>query len=109
MKHPQKKGKAFERYIAHKLSKAFDTNVRRTPCSGGLDIKGDLRNLSGPLEVFVFECKKQEKLNIWKCLDQTERQAGSKIGILIFARNRSRDYACMLFDDFMELVAKELQ
>jgi hypothetical protein len=101
----QRKGKDYERYIAKLLAKAFDTNVRRTPCSGGLDIKGDLRNLSGPLEAYVFECKKQEKLNIWKCLQQTFLQAGSgKKGVLVFSRNHERDYVCMDIHDFIELL-----
>ena len=105
MKHPLKKGKDFERKIAKILGKAFGCNVRRTPGSGNLDIKGDLRNLSGPLEQFVFECKKQERLNIWDALQQTFDEAGYKKGILIFTRNNEgRVYACMDLQDFIELI-----
>jgi len=103
----QRKGKGYEREIAKKLSKAFDCNVRRVPNSGGLDIKGDLRNLSGPLERFVIECKKQERLNIWACLRQTMWQAGSKVGLLIFSRNNERDYVCLELNDFMAILQNE--
>jgi Holliday junction resolvase len=93
------KGKAYERKIAKVLSDAFGCNVRRVPCSGALDIKGDLRNLHGPLEQFVIECKKQEKLNIWKCLEQAQTQAGHKTGLLVFSRNNT--------DDFIEILAEK--
>jgi len=102
------KGKNYERKIAKLLSEAFDCNVRRTPCSGGLDIKGDLRNLSGVLEDYVFECKRQEKLNIWKALQQTFIQAGHKKGVLIFTRNNEgRDYAVIDLRDFIEILSSE--
>lgn len=101
-----RKGKGYERHIAKLLSEAFDCNVRRTPCSGALDIKGDLRNLSGALEDFVFECKKQEKLNIWKAIHQAQVQAGYKIWTLIFSRNNERDYVIMDLQDWIALVQK---
>ena len=102
----QNKGKNYEREIAHKLSKVFNCDVRRVPCSGALDIKGDLRNLSGVLENYVFELKKQEKMNIWKCLQQTFRQAGHRVGVLIFSRNHERDYICMDLNDWIVLVQR---
>lgn len=104
MNRSQRKGKNYEREIAKRLSKVFACNVRRTPCSGGLDIKGDLRNLSGPLEPYVFECKKQESLNIWACMRQAENQAASKVPVLIFSRNNTPDYVCMRLEDWMQIV-----
>lgn len=100
------KGKNYERHIAKLLSEAFDCKVRRVPCSGALDIKGDLRNLSGPLEEWVFECKKQEKLNIWKAIHQAQVQAGYKKWALIFSRNNELDYVCMDINDFVEILQR---
>ena len=98
------KGKNFERLIAKIFAKAFNTNIRRTPGSGNLDIKGDLRNLSGPLEEWVIECKKQEKINIWDCIHQSQRQAGSKKWLLVFSRNREKEYVCLDLQDWIELI-----
>lgn len=106
MNKSQRKGKDYERRIAHILADAFDCRVRRVPNSGGLDIKGDLRNLSGALEDYIIECKKQEHLNIWACLAQTMRQAGSKVGLLIFSRNNERDYACLELNDLIALLQR---
>ena len=36
------KGKRFERDVAKMINKKFETNVRRTPMSGGMEIKGDI-------------------------------------------------------------------
>ena len=108
MINPQTKGKGYEREIAKKLSKMFDCNVRRTPCSGGLDIKGDLRNLSGALENWVFECKKQEKLNIWSAIKQARAAAGIKNWAVIFSRNRENcDYIVMDLNDWAAILLKE--
>lgn len=103
----QQKGKRYEREIASRFNKFFGCNIRRTPNSGGLWMKGDLVCLTGELARFVFECKHQETLNIWKCLEQTQRQAGSKEGVLVFKRNRSTDYVVMELTDWMNIV-KEL-
>ncbi len=104
--NPQTKGKTYERQIAKVLAKAFDCDVRRTPGSGNLDIKGDLRNLYGPLEDYVFELKKQEKINIWACIHQSQLEAGYKQWVLIFSRNRENDYVCMDLQDWIALVQK---
>jgi hypothetical protein len=42
---------------------------------------------------FSFECKNQEKLNIWDSLQQAEENSGDYSPVLIFKRNRSKTYA----------------
>ena len=69
------KGKRFERKVANRLNERFGTNVRRTPMSGGMTIKGDIIDLEGPLAQFSFECKNQERLNIWSALKQSQDDA----------------------------------
>jgi len=60
----RRKGKQFERWIAKRIG------GRRTPCSGGLDIKGDVRDMWGAFKEWVIECKAQEKGNLWAFCDQ---------------------------------------
>jgi len=62
------KGKRFELKIAKDLAKKFDTNIRRTPNSGGLSIKGDIMTTStrlnsshGYISYAVFCLKKKNK------------------------------------------------
>ena len=45
-------------------------------------------------------------MNIWKCLEQTMNQAGSKTGLLVFSRNYESNYACLYLDDFINLLLR---
>ena len=53
---------------------------------------------------YSFECKNQEKLNIWNSLEQAEQNAGKHIPLLIFKRNRSKTYAVLEFGKLLELL-----
>jgi len=102
------KGKRFERDVAKKLNKVFKTNVRRTPMSGGMDnFKGDIIDINPDSILFDYhgECKNQEKLNIWKALEQarSDRPMG-KTPVVVFTKNFEKDYACLEFEDFMNLL-----
>ncbi len=101
------KGKRFERDVAAQLNKKFNTNVRRTPMSGGMSIKGDIIDINPDSILFDYhwECKNQEKLNIWKALSQAraDRPMG-KTPVVVFTKNFEKDYACLEFEDFMNLL-----
>ena len=104
----KKKGDRFERDVAKQLNKKFDTNVRRTPMSGGMDnFKGDIIDINPDSILFDYhwECKNQEKLNIWKALEQarSDRPMG-KTPVVVFTKNFENDYACLEFEDFMNLL-----
>ena len=105
----KQKGNRYERYIAKLLSKVLSTNIRRTPNSGALGIRGDLRDrdspyLSGPLAGWVLELKKQEKTKIWEWIKQAENEAGSSKWALIFSKNREKDYVILDINDWLELL-----
>ena len=102
------KGKRFERDVAKQLNKKFNTNVRRTPMSGGMDnFKGDIIDINPDSILFDYhwECKNQEKLNIWKALEQARNDKPmGKTPVVVFRKNFERDYACLEFEDFMNLL-----
>lgn len=106
MLNANKKGKRFELRIAKDLAKKFDSNIRRTPNSGGLSIKGDILTTSGILSEFSWECKNQEKLNIWKALHQSESDAlgTMKSPVVVFTKNFEDDYVALRYDDFVNLL-----
>ena len=53
---------------------------------------------------FSVECKNQEKLNIWKSLEQSETNSGKHTPIVIFKRNRSKTYVALEFEKLLELL-----
>ena len=46
---------------------------------------------------FSVECKNQEKLNIWKSLEQSATNSGKHTPIVIFKRNRTKTYVALEF------------
>ena len=54
---------------------------------------------------FAFECKNQEKLNIWSSLEQAEENANDHEPLLVFKRNRSKTYAVLRIEILMDLLS----
>lgn len=101
-----KKGKRFELKVAKYLAEKLQANIRRTPNSGGLSMKGDILCIDDQsiLSEFNWECKNQEKLNIWKALEQSRNDAGYKTSVVVFTKNFERDYVALELDDFVNLL-----
>ena len=55
---------------------------------------------------YSFECKNQEKLNIWSSLEQAEENSGDYPPILIFKRNRSKTYVTVELEEFLKFIKK---
>jgi len=94
------KGARYERYIAKRIREYGYEAERGCQHAGGKDSPDVKCNMNG----IHWECKKVEKLNIWNALAQSERDAGDgEIPAVVFARNRSKDYVAVPFDDFMRM------
>ena len=53
---------------------------------------------------YSFECKNQERLNIWSSLDQAEENCNDRTPVLVFKRNRSKTYVAIEVDSFLNLI-----
>lgn len=107
MINSQQKGKRAEREVAKIINKYLGTNVRRTPSSGGLSIKGDIIDIN-PDSVafdFHFEIKNTKKLSIPKWWKQIYSDCGRKIPINIFKMN-AKFYATMELTDWLNILAE---
>jgi hypothetical protein len=51
-----------------------------------------------------FECKNQERLQVWKSLQQAEENSEDRTPVLVIKRNRSNTYAIIPFEKLMELI-----
>ena len=81
------KGKRGELEVVKIINTALGTNVRRTPNSGGLSIRGDIIdiNIDSVIHDCHFEIKNQSKIMIPKWWKQcTDDCSSSKIPLLIF-------------------------
>jgi len=109
----QQKGKRAEREVAKLINKYLETNVRRTPNSGGLSIKGDIIDINpdSPAFDYYFEVKDQKKLMIPKWWEQIYNDMPlGKIPVNVFKMN-AKFYATLEFKDWLSLLVelKELR
>jgi len=105
----QQKGKRAEREVAKTINKYLGTNVRRTPSSGGLSIKGDIIDINPDSAAFDFhfEVKDQKKLSIPKWWDQIYSDCPiGKIPMNVFKMN-SKFYGMLEFTDILDMLAEK--
>ena len=104
----QAKGKRAEREVAKLINKYLDTNVRRTPLSGGLNFKGDICDINpdSPAFNYHFEVKDQKKLMIPKWREQIDDDCPlAKTPVNVFKMN-AQFYATMQFTDWLSLLSE---
>lgn len=109
MANANRKGKDYERRIAKKINSALGTNLRRTPLSGGMELKGDIleTNPDSPLYRYHLELKNHKTLAIpgwWK--QATSDCPLSKIPALGF-NLKGTDMICIELDTFLEILSNE--
>lgn len=94
------KGARYERHIAAVLREHGYEAERGCQHSGGKDSPDVKHNMKG----IHIEAKAVEHLNLWNALAQSERDAGAdEIPIVVFKRNRSKDYVALSFEDFLKM------
>ena len=102
------KGRRLQNKVRDVLLEHFSEELEpddiRTAIMGetGEDIK--LSPAARKLIPYSFECKNQEKLNIWSSLEQAEENSGDYAPVLIFKRNRSKTYVVIEIDEFLKLI-----
>ena len=102
------KGRALQNKIRDVLLEHFSEELEPD------DIRSQVMGMSGEdivlspaarrLIPYSFECKNQEKLNIWSSIEQAENNSGNHTPLLIFKRNRTKTYAVLEFDKLLELL-----
>ena len=56
---------------------------------------------------YSFECKNVERFNVWDSIKQCEDNCNKQTPVVVFKRNRSKTYAIIDFDHFMELISEK--
>ena len=56
---------------------------------------------------YSFECKNKERLDLWKSLEQALDNCGGRKPVLVIKRNRSRVYAVLEYDAFLDLIGED--
>ena len=107
------KGRILQNLVRDRLRSVF-TEILETN-----DIESQVMGMSGEDIVlspaakrvipYSFECKNQERLNLWSSLEQAESNCEQRNPVLVFKRNRSKIYVALEFDHFIELIDEKLK
>ena len=101
------KGKRLQNTVRDVLLETFDTLEPDDIKSAIMGDSGEDIQLSPAARKLIpysIECKNQEKLNIWSALEQAGGNKGVSKPVLIFKRNRSKTYAVLELEDFVDLI-----
>jgi len=103
------KGNQGERDWRTILNKKFGTRYERTPLSGGMDLKGDVRKAFGSkpsiIDEYHWEVKRVEKINIHNCFHQAVRDArNNTTPVVAFRKNSDQWKICIDAEDFLNIL-----
>ena len=108
------KGRALQNLLRDKLREKFIENWTKMPKLRDDDIKSQTMGMCGEDIVFSpaaqdkipysFECKNQERLQLWSALAQAEGNCGDRTPVLVVKRNNTPTYAGLALDKFIDLV-----
>jgi len=107
------KGRKLQNLVRDRLRSVFMETLETN------DIESQVMGMSGEDIVlspaakrvirYSFECKNQERLNLWSSLEQAESNCEDRSPVLVFKRNRSKIYVAIEFDHFIELIDEKLK
>ena len=101
------KGRRLQQKVASLLVESFEGLEPDDIRSTGMGQSGEDIQLS-PLArrkiPFSFECKNQERLNIWAAIEQAEANQGDYDPAIVFTRNRTKTYVAIPLDTFVNLI-----
>ena len=103
------KGRRLQQHVVQQLLRTFpeleadDVRSVSMGCSGE-DIV--LSPRARQLLPYAFECKNQEKLNLWSSIDQCEANAGANHPVLVFKRNREKTRVVLSLQHFLALIRR---
>ena len=114
-KSSKAKGRRLQNYVRDKLREMYIKRWTKLPKLHEDDIKSQTMGMSGEdiilspaakrIIPFSFECKNKERLNIWQSIKQCEENCKDSIPVVVIKRNRSKIYAIMEFDKWLEIAS----
>ena len=114
VKSAKAKGRNLQNLVRDKLRSIFVDLWTKMPRLEYDDIKSQTMGMGGEdivlspvakkLIPYSFECKNTERLNLWKSLEQADSNSEDRMPILVIKRNRSKVYAVIEFDNFLNMI-----
>lgn len=100
------KGRRLQQWVRCLLIKTFDLEeddvLSTSMGAGGEDVKQSPK--ARGLTKHSFECKNQERVNVWKAYEQAEANAGDYEPCVIIKKNRHKPLAVVDAEHFIGLL-----
>ena len=116
IKSAKAKGRNLQNLVRDKLRSIFVDKWTKIPRLEYDDIKSQTMGMGGEdiilspiakkLIPYSFECKNTERLNLWKSLQQADDNSEDRMPVLVIKRNRSKVYAVIEFDNFLNMIGE---
>tara|TARA_Y100001938_G_C8068598_1_gene421759 strand:- start:467 stop:802 length:336 start_codon:yes stop_codon:yes gene_type:complete len=106
-KSAKAKGRRLQNLLRDNLREAFSTLEEDDIKSQTMGMPGEDIVLSPAAKRIIkysFECKNKERLDLWKSLEQAEENSADRAPVLVIKRNRSKVYAVIELDNFIDLI-----
>ena len=104
------KGRRLQNFLKEKIYEYFPTLRNGDVKTAVMGESGEdiiLSPAARDLIPYSFECKNQERLNIWESLSQAEDNSGEYTPAVVFKRNRTKTYVAFEYNKFLELINEE--
>ena len=101
------KGRRLQNFLRDMLQEAFpgleeDDIKSQTMGMSGEDIV--LSPAARKIIPYSFECKNQERIQIWRALTQALGNAGGRVPVVVIKRNHTEPYAILDLNAFIDLI-----
>ena len=113
IKSAKAKGRTLQNLVRDKLREIF-VHTSKMPRLEEDDIKSQTMGMTGEDIVlspaarkiipYSFECKNQERVQIWKALTQALGNAGGRVPVVVIKRNHTEPYAILDLNSFIDLI-----
>ena len=104
------KGRRLQNFLKEKLYNYFPTLREGDVKTAVMGESGEdiiLSPAARDLIPFSFECKNQERLNIWESLSQSEQNCDKYTPAVVFKRNRSKTYIALELEEFLQIIGEK--
>ena len=104
------KGRRLQQLVVSKLLEKFPDLSEDDIRSTSMGAQGEDVQLSARAREnipFSFECKNQERLNVWEAIEQSKSNCKGHTPLVVMKKNKSEPHVILSLDDFLKVISNK--